>query len=242
MSAWVPCTDFDWVFFDCFNTLIDDFDEAGDELGLGTLPELAVRQGFFATQEEFVARYRDQRSAVASPDQEVLFDERLRRTLAVSRRRNSPKRIAATVAAWLRHWDEEYLRLLRPTPGAAAALAHWTRHKKLGVISNFFLPHYPARYFRHFRLDHHFQFILDSAACGFKKPHPAIFQQAMRLAGLEARDAHRVLLIGDRLDLDILPARDFGMRVLHFNRSKSRPKVAPSPPGIPVIYDWSEFV
>jgi hypothetical protein len=34
--------DFDWIFFDCFNTLIDDFDESGDESGLGSLPRLAV--------------------------------------------------------------------------------------------------------------------------------------------------------------------------------------------------------
>lgn len=234
--------DFDWVFFDCFNTLLDDFDAAGDESGLGTLPELAVTEGFFPTREEFIARYRDQRSAATSAGHEVLFDERLRRTLAVSKRGDSPDRIAAMVSIWIQHWDAEYLRLLRPTPGAAAALARWTQQKKLGVISNFFLPHYPARYFRHFRFDHHFQFVLDSAAFGFKKPHPPIFQQAMKLAGLDAKNAHRVLFIGDRLDLDILPARDLGMQVLHFNRTKSRPHVAPTPPGIPVIYDWSEFV
>jgi FMN phosphatase YigB (HAD superfamily) len=27
----------DWIFFDCFNTLIDDFDATGDESGLGSL-------------------------------------------------------------------------------------------------------------------------------------------------------------------------------------------------------------
>lgn len=39
--------DFDWIFFDCFNTLIDDFDPGGDESGLCSLPELAVTQGYF---------------------------------------------------------------------------------------------------------------------------------------------------------------------------------------------------
>jgi len=109
------------------------------------------------------------------------------------------------------------------------------------VISNFFLPHFPARYFRHFKLDQHFKFVLDSAAFGFKKPHPAIFKEAMRLARLELKDASRVLFIGDRLDSDILPARELGMQVLHFNRTKTRPGVESTPPGIPVIYDWSDF-
>ena len=233
--------DFDWVFFDCFNTLIDDFDDSGDESGLGYLPELAVARGFFQTRDGFIACYRQQRSASFPPGQEMLFDERLRRTLASGHPAESPDQIVAVVSSMLEHWDHEYLRLLRPTPGAAAALAHWAVHKKLGVISNFFLPQYPAKYIRHFSLEHHFQFILDSAACGFKKPHPAIFQQAMKLAGLEAKDASRVLFVGDRLDLDILPAREFGMQVLHFNRTRSRPGVTPTPPGIPVFYDWAEF-
>jgi HAD superfamily hydrolase (TIGR01549 family) len=233
--------DFDWVFFDCFNTLIDDFDEAGDESGLCTLPKLAVTEGYFASEKEFVAHYRRHRSDVARPHAEVHFDERLRRTLASSQRVGSPEQIAQTVAAWLRHWDEAYLRLLRPTPGAAAALRRWAENKKLGVISNFFLPEYPARYFRHFGFDDHFQFILDSANFGIRKPHAKIFHQAMKLAGVDPAQANRILFIGDRVDLDILPARDCGMQVLHFNRSKSRPNVAPTPPGIPVIYDWSEF-
>ncbi len=29
--------EFDWIVFDCFNTLIDDFDQAGDESGLGPM-------------------------------------------------------------------------------------------------------------------------------------------------------------------------------------------------------------
>ena len=232
---------FDWVFFDCFNTLIDDFDDAGDESGLGSLPALAVAQGFFASPSEFVACYRQQRSALKSAGREMHFDERLRRTLAAGRPTESAEHIAHTVAALLEHWDQEYLRLLRPTPGASAALNRWAPFKKLGVISNFFLPHLPARYLHHFQFAHHFQFVLDSAAFGFKKPHPAIFEQGMKLAGLEPKDASRVLFIGDRLDLDILPAREFGMQVLHFNRAKSRPAVAPTPPGIAVIHDWSEF-
>ena len=233
--------DFDWVFFDCFNTLIDDFDEYGDESGLGSLPELVVARGFFPNRETFIACYRQQRNEPAAPGREIHFDERLRRTLTAGRPAESAAHIAISVSALLQHWDQEYLRHLRPTPGAAKALTHWAARKKLGVISNFFLPHYPARYFRHFNLAHHFQFILDSAAFGFKKPHPAIFDEAMNLAGLDRKDAHRVLFIGDRLDLDILPAREFGLQVIHFNRSKVRRNVAPTPAGIQVIHDLGEF-
>ena len=38
-----------WIFFDCFNTLLDDFDETGDESGLSPIVHLPVRDGYFAT-------------------------------------------------------------------------------------------------------------------------------------------------------------------------------------------------
>lgn len=234
-------TGFDWVFFDCFNTLIDDFDPTGDESGLGTLPDFAVTRGYCSTRSEFVTAYHQRRSEPELPGQETPLDERLRRTFRAMRPTEPLEEIAHKVAAMLERWDPEFLRSLRPTPGAMAVLTRWSERKKLGVVSNFFLPHYPLRYFRHFNLEHHFDFVLDSAAFGFKKPHPSIFQEAMNLAGMGPKDMARVLFIGDRLDLDILPARDLGMQVLHFNRSKTRPDVAPTPSGIPVIYDWSEF-
>ena len=46
-----------WIFFDCFNTLLDDFDEAGDESGLGSILDLPVREGYFATPRGFEAAY-----------------------------------------------------------------------------------------------------------------------------------------------------------------------------------------
>lgn len=41
-----------WIFFDCFNTLLDDFDEAGDESGLGSILDLPVREGRYPAKCE----------------------------------------------------------------------------------------------------------------------------------------------------------------------------------------------
>jgi FMN phosphatase YigB (HAD superfamily) len=138
-------------------------------------------------------------------------------------------------------WEQEYARLIRPTPGAAAMLAYWGQRKKIGVVSNFFLPNRPADYLRSFGLDADLAFVLDSAAFGWRKPHAAIFHEALRLAGLDASGAGRVLFAGDRPDLDILPARALGFQTLHFHRGKTRPVVEPTPTGIRAIYDWDEF-
>ena len=35
-----------WIFFDCFNTLLDDFDDAGDESGIGSIARHPVEAAF----------------------------------------------------------------------------------------------------------------------------------------------------------------------------------------------------
>jgi hypothetical protein len=72
-------------------------------------------------------------------------------------------------------------------------------------------------------------------------PDSRIFQRALSLAGIDPKDAAKVLFIGDRLELDVYPAKASGMQTLHFNRSKSRPGITPSPPDVTSIYDWDEF-
>lgn len=233
--------EFDWLFLDCFNTLIDDFDPTGDESGLGSLPALAVSEGFFRAEAAFVARYREARDATAKLGREMLLPERLRMTLSNGHQQFPAAHLERTLKKMMQHWEREYARSLRPSPGAAEMLAHWSGRKRLGVVSNFFLPHYPAQYLKRFGFADRFEFILDSAAFGYKKPHPAIFSQALQLAGLNPEQAPRVLFIGDRPDLDILPAQACGLKVLHFDRAQTRPNSPATPPGIRSIRDWSEF-
>jgi putative hydrolase of the HAD superfamily len=233
---------FDWIFFDCFNTLIDDFDEAGEEHGLCSLPAFAVDHGLFATREEFVAAYQGCRGEAYAQGREMVLTERLQRTIAVSPK-VSPDAAeqARLVTAMTRIWAEEYDRLLRPTPDVAAMLAHWSARKPIGVVSNFFLPDAPERFLARFGLREHFRFVVDSARFGFRKPHTAIFDEALQQAGLTRSDAGRVLFIGDRIDLDVETPRALGMQVIHFHRGKTRLRVAPTPAGVRAIGSWAEF-
>jgi HAD superfamily hydrolase (TIGR01549 family) len=236
----VTLADFDWIFFDCFNTLIDDFDAEGDETGLGSLPELAVKLGFFAAPAEFMAAYLVARAH--RPDgREIHLWERLEATLAAAPGEPRPGQTAAALARLLARWEEEYQRLIRPTPGVREMLAHWSPRKPAAVVSNFFLPRHPEQYLERFGLRAHFRFVVDSAEFGYRKPDPRIFLHALERAGLSAADAPRVLFVGDRNDLDIVPARELGMQVLHFNRSRSRRRVEPADSDVPAIHDWADF-
>jgi len=231
----------DWIFFDCFNTLIDDFDLAGEEHGLCSLPDFVVAAGLFPTPAAFVAVYLAYRRPTDPPGGEIALPERLHRTLMAAPVRPDERQRHALVTRMLELWREEYHALLRPTPGVGPMLAHWTRLKPAGVISNFFLPDEPGRYLARFGFDHHFRFVVDSARFGFKKPHPSIFDAALTLAGLGRADTHRVLYIGDRVDLDVETPLALGFRVIHFHRGRSRASAAPTPPGVASINDWDEF-
>lgn len=225
----------DWIFFDCFNTLIDDFDREGEEHGLGSLPDIAVQHGFFTRRQEFVLKYIEQRSAALVAGAETLFAERLRRTLQAGAP-NASQSVEQGLAAMLEVWEDEYHRNLRPTTGVREMLEYWSARKPLGVISNFFLPHYPERYLERFGLRNYVKFVVDSAAFGYKKPHHKIFQRAFELADVSGDQVHRVAFVGDRIDLDITPALELGMRAIHFNRSQDRQNVTATPPGVEGIF------
>jgi putative hydrolase of the HAD superfamily len=90
----------------------------------------------------------------------------------------------------------------------------------MAVVSNFFVAGLPLEFLRSFGLAGFFEFVIDSASLGFRKPGARIFEAALERAGTAA---DQVTFIGDRLDLDIIPAHALGMRVLHLDRSTTRP-------------------
>ncbi len=232
---------FDWIFFDCFNTLIDDFDAAGEEGSLLSVPQLAVESGFFPGLAEFRAAYAKVRSQTLRLGRETVLMDRLRQTLEESPVKRSREECAAEAARLLAIWEVEYGALLRPTPGVEEMLRHWYARRTLAVVTNSLVPGMPQRQLERFGLSRFFRFVLDSATHGFKKPNPLLGMEALSMAGLGPCDGPQVLAVGDRHDVDIVSALDLGMHVLHFNRGRIRPGVPPTPEGTPAIHDWSEF-
>jgi putative hydrolase of the HAD superfamily len=227
----------DWIFFDCFNTLIDDFDATGDDSGLGSLPVLAVELGAVGRRDEFLAAYRQVRPSNAPPHLETDLETRLR-SVVTQGARLGPDAAARVVRHLLERWHEEYEPALRLTPGVPEMLAHWSGKKRLGVISNFYMAGYPQRYIERFGIAPYFEFVIDSAAFGERKPGPRIFEEALRRAGCSPA---QVTFIGDRLDLDIEPSHALGMRPIHLNRSADRPHEPATPAGFSSISHWREF-
>jgi putative hydrolase of the HAD superfamily len=103
---------------------------------------------------------------------------------------------------------------------------------KLGLITN---SHRPLDAFQeHFKLQGLIAGAVSSSDHGFMKPHPSIFESALRLLGVEAS---RSVMVGDSYAHDIAGAQSAGMRGVLVHRSE-----VPTPAcGVPVVRSLSEL-
>jgi putative hydrolase of the HAD superfamily len=228
---------FDWIFFDCFNTLLD---EIGDETGLCSIRAKVVKWGFFPSEDEFLQTYRAGLRALGKDWTEITLVQRLTYCLNAAAPSTT---ISAEIAIneLMECWHQEFPRILSPAPGVFEMLRNWRPRARLAVISNFYVPGLPAQYLHSHGMADFFEFILDSAALGHKKPGRRIYEHALGRAGVGSPDVSRVLFIGDRVDLDVVPPQSMGMQVIHFNRNSQNPARHLTPKGVRIIHSWDEF-
>ena len=87
---------------------------------------------------------------------------------------------------------------------------------RIGLISN--TQRCLSSFQSHFALDGLFSVTLSSSDHGYMKPHPSIFEAALRRAGVSAAEA---VMVGDSLAHDIAGARRIGMRAILVARSRA---------------------
>jgi putative hydrolase of the HAD superfamily len=104
---------------------------------------------------------------------------------------------------------------------------------KMGLISN--SHRCLASFQQHFELSGLIAAAVSSSEHGYMKPHPSIFEAALKLAGVNAGES---VMVGDSLTHDIEGARRIGMRGVLVDRS-DRP-VTP-PPDVDVIRSLTDL-
>lgn len=127
----------------------------------------------------------------------------------------------------------EHFLLYEDVTAALEALAE--RDIVIGLISN---SHRCLDSFQeHFELNGLIDVAVSSSQHGFMKPHPSIFEAALKLAGVSASDA---VMVGDSLTQDIDGARRVGMRGILVRRSETidRPRERID---VPVIRSLTEL-
>ena len=86
---------------------------------------------------------------------------------------------------------------------------------RIGLISNAGDDKDVQQLARNFGIASHFDFILSSAACSYRKPHPRIFELALANWYLLPSEA---VMIGDNLDADIRGAKNAGLYSVWISR------------------------
>ncbi len=237
----VPSTSIDWIFFDCFNTLIDDFDTSGHEVGLAPMYQVPVAAGLYQTIEDVRTDYHRWRlEYIAGKPHEQTLQERFRNLLAIYRPETEPTLVEQVVTEMEIQFMDCFPATLRLPAGVESMLQSWQGQATMGVVSNFFLADWPAKMLERHGLRHYFKFVLDSADCGYRKPGDAIYQVALEVAGNPSPE--RVLFIGDHLTNDAIAPQRLGMQSIYFDRSAERTSSSAAPPKIKAIRHWDQFV
>jgi HAD superfamily hydrolase (TIGR01549 family) len=186
-----------WVFFDLGGTLLDD--SALVDAITRAYVELLNARGHRVTFDEF-AEVRD---LMIVRQEHPLF-----RTAATTFTRDpavtdeiwrevSPRIIGAEVS------DQHAF------PEAAAVLEAASRHAGIGVIANQYRT--VRDVLRRDGLVDFFRVLQISEEAGVSKPNPAIFERALREAGCQPKEA---VMVGDRIDFDVEPARALGFHTV----------------------------
>ena len=88
---------------------------------------------------------------------------------------------------------------------------------RLGVIANQNLG--TASRLEEWRIREYFDAIIASAEIGYAKPDKRIFEKAFELAGCKADDT---IMVGDRLDNDMIPAKALGMKTIWMRKGLAK--------------------
>ena len=91
---------------------------------------------------------------------------------------------------------------------------------KMGLVSNAGDDRDVFQLVEKFNLEPYFDFVLTSAACGYRKPHHKIFQLALENFNVPAE---HVAMVGDTLNADILGANQMGMYSIWITRRAKSP-------------------
>ena len=115
---------------------------------------------------------------------------------------------------------------MRPLPGAIELLAEIHRLGLRNVVASNTYWRDAESYWEDFRqlgMAEHVDGIITSVDAGHLKPHPAVFEMAMRWAGVTAE---RCVVIGNREENDIQPALALGMRTILVYPDDPRPEAS----------------
>ncbi len=97
--------------------------------------------------------------------------------------------------------------------GAVEVLEYLKPKYSLHIITNGFHEVQNGK-LKNSNIHHYFETVTNSELAGCKKPHPYIFEYALKAANAEK---HTSIMIGDCIEADVQGALDYGLDAIYFN-------------------------
>jgi len=131
-----------------------------------------------------------------------------------------------------------YKELEKPYPFTESILEELSKRYKLGIIANQSVG--SAQRLEDWGIGKYFDLVIASAETGVEKPNPDIFKIALERANCLPENA---VMVGDRIDNDILPARELGMKTVWVKQgfAKYQPKSDVPDYTIQTLYEISRI-
>jgi len=190
------------VGFDLFGTLIQA--KADANICLRGIHECLERYGVDTTYETFIEVYRavrkQQREASQTEHKEVTNSETICEAARVLGHDLQPTSqvVREAVRAYFAPWE------LRLMDNALSTLEALRPMVKLGLVSNFTDISFVEEALETLGIHDFFDSITISAGCGWRKPHPRIFEILLRDLGVKPEEC---LFVGDEVESDVKGAK-----------------------------------
>jgi putative hydrolase of the HAD superfamily len=114
---------------------------------------------------------------------------------------------------------EEFMKFVSIDEEAEAVLRKLHSKYKLGIVSNFAIPECVVKLLKGSKIYELFDVVVVSGAVNKRKPHPEIFEGALKMLGVFASEA---VFVGDTIDADVEGPKAVGMKVVYIERREQK--------------------
>ena len=208
------------VLFDFFGTLVD-YSPSRVEQGYPRTHALLAEHGVALAYDEFLTAW------VAVSEELDDWSRRLSREFSMEMvgarflsRIGAPVNDSVLARALGDMYVEEWGRSVRYLPGIVPFIAELTADYRLGIVTNTHHAGLVPSHLERMGIAASFRSLVTSVELGHPKPHPAIFEAALRGVGSAP---HRTLFVGDSYAADYLGAKRTGMHAALIDPGASSP-------------------
>ena len=214
----------EFILFDCMETLIDLHKLPALEDYAGWAYKGSGLEGLWEDFDEFVRAYRLAKDTLSGSLPEYKEYEMMDRfsLLTSSSLKDAGPGFQKDAAGrlydtyWKAYRSECYVR-----DDVRSGLDSLSKAVRLGIVSNFMVRGGIEQLARDCGIYGYFNFILTSVSMGWRKPHPAIYRDAIARTGVKADE---ILFVGDDYVNDYKAPRELGMNPVLLDRYGRHPE------------------